>query len=339
MRLRSQGWGYGKGQNHRTMSNAKQTGRITPASRDMLMNILETLPGALFVVDDTETIVYANASAQDITGATGEELCGKPLWPSAPQLVSISLYQAVQKAKLTQEPTAVEYLSPITNVRLHVSLSHVNESLVILFQEHQELFPFPLQHTLSHNEQIYRDLLESYSDGVTILTPDGLVLDINQRPLVNANLQREMVVGKSFTDLPAWSYDLAVQQQMRRAIAQASRGDTVRFAAKIQPRTDLFLDVLMTITPHCNARQQVEYLICVGQDVTERKHTEDKLRSLVDAIPHFVWIAGSDGSTIYHNQRLIDFLAMTHEQTEGAGWIESVHPDDQQRVWEAEPRP
>jgi len=37
----------------------------------------------------------------------------------------------------------------------------------------------------------------------------------------------------------------------------------------------------------------------------------------------------------YHNQRLIDYLAMTQEQAEGAGWLAGVHPDDQQRVWEA----
>ena len=52
---------------------------------------------------------------------------------------------------------------------------------------------------------MYRDLLESFADGVTILTPEGLVLDINQRPLTDAHLRREEVIGKPLTDLPAWS--------------------------------------------------------------------------------------------------------------------------------------
>src|SRR5258708_17509535 len=34
------------------MSNAKQTRRVTPASRDTLLHMLETLPDAFFVVDD-----------------------------------------------------------------------------------------------------------------------------------------------------------------------------------------------------------------------------------------------------------------------------------------------
>jgi PAS domain-containing protein len=125
---------------------------------------------------------------------------------------------------------------------------------------------------------------------------------------------------------------------LRTAIARAARGETVRFEARIHPRTDLFLDIVMTITSHRDANQQIEYLICSGRDITERKHAEDQLRMLVDAIPQFVWIARPDGYVTYHNQRLIDYLAMTLEQAEGDGWMAGVHPDDRHRLraaWQA----
>src|SRR5258708_34018607 len=277
---------------YRTMSNTKRTGRVTPVSRKTLINILETLPGALLVLDDAATIVYANASAQAILGTTREEVCGKPLWRCAPQLVSPSLYQTVQKTKQTREPTEVAYVSPVTNTWLHVSLSPTKEGLPVLFQE--QLEPLPLQHALRRNEHMYRDLLESVADGVTIVTPEGLILDINQRPLADAHLRREQVVGTPFTDLPAWSSDPVVQQHLRAALAQASQGATVRFEARIHPRPDLDLDILMTITSHRDASQQIEYLICAGRDITERKQAEDELRPLVKAIPQFVCIAAPD---------------------------------------------
>ncbi|GHO51782.1 hypothetical protein KSB_02570 [Ktedonobacter robiniae] len=311
------------------MSHTKQKKRVTPASSETLLTLLETLPGALFLLDDDATIVYANANAQTMTR---KDVCGKPLWRGAPQLVSTSLYQAVQKAKQTREPTEVEYISPVTNSRLHVSLSPTNEGLAIFFQEYLE--PQSPQNAFSQNEHMYRDLLESFSDGVTILTPEGLVLDVNQRPLADAHLQREEMIGKPFADSPAWSHDPAAQQQLRAAIARASRGETVRFEARIHPRSDLSLDILMTITSHRDANQQVEYLICAGRDITERKYIEDELRTLVDAIPHFVWIARPDGHIIYNNQPLIDYQAMSREQVEGDGWIAAVHPDDRQRVWD-----
>src|SRR5579875_975936 len=317
---------------YRTMSTTKQTCCVAYASYEALIHMLETLPDALFVVDDSDTIIYANARAQAIAEATEEEVCGMSLWRCAPQLVSTSLYQAVQRAKQVREPITVEYASPVTNSRLHVSLSPTEVGLALFFHEHLE--PLPLQDALSRDEQMYRNLLEGFSDGVTILTPDGLVLDINQRPLADASIRREDVVGKLFTDLPAWSYDAGVQQQVRTAIARASRGETVRFEARIHPRAGLYLDVLMTITAHRDANQQVEYLICAGRDITERKQTEDALRILVDAIPHFVWIMHPDGAAAYANRRWCDYTGKTLEQLQGDGWLQLMHPDDRQRVQE-----
>ncbi len=164
------------------------------------------------------------------------------------------------------------------------------------------------------------------------MTPDGLVLDINQRPLADAHLRREEVLGKPFTDLPAWSHDPPVQQQLRAAIARASRGEIVRFEARIHPRTEMYLDILMTITSHRDASQQVEYLICAGRDITERKHAEDELKVLLDAIPQLVWTRRPDGFVDYTNQRWRDYTGMTTEQAQGDGWLQSIHPDDRPRL-------
>src|ERR1700730_10523898 len=199
--------------NYHSMSNAKQTGRLARASRETLITMLETLPGALFVVDDAQTIIYANARAQTLTGATPEHFVGTTLWRCAPHLVSTSLYQAMLKTKETREPTEVEYRSPVTHSWLHVSLSPTDEGLALLF--HTNLEPPHLQDALRRNEHMYRDLLESVADGVTIVTPEGLILDINQRPLADAHLRRGEVVGIPLSDLPAWCSDPAVQQQLR----------------------------------------------------------------------------------------------------------------------------
>ncbi|HEX4716450.1 MAG TPA: PAS domain-containing sensor histidine kinase [Ktedonobacteraceae bacterium] len=312
------------------MSNTKRTERVTPASSETLLHMLETLPGALFVLNDTEIIVYANASAQAMPGATREEVCGKSFWRCAPHLVSPSLYQAVQKTRQTREPTDVAYVSPVTNRWLHVSLSPTDEGLALLF--HKNLEPPHLQDAWRRNEQLYRDLLESFSDGVTIVTPEGLVLDINQRPLADAHLRREEALGKPLSDLPAWSSDPAVQERLRASIATAARGETVRFEARIHPRTDLSLDILMTITSHRDTSQQIEYLICAGRDITERKHAEDELRTLVDAIPQLVWTGRPDGYVDYYNQRWRDYTGLSTEQAQGNGWMQCTHPDDRQRV-------
>ena len=206
-----------------------------------------------------------------------------------------------------------------------------NEGVAIFASKETELTR--LRKPLRQSEQRYHDLLECLSDRVAILTPQGLVLEMNEPPLEDAQVQREEVIGKPFVDFPAWSSATPADQELlHAAIEQARRGETIHFEARVRPQAGKYLDLDLTMTPHCDVNQQVEYLICTGHDITERKRAEEELRVLIESIPQFVWVEGSDGSIVYSNQRWHDYSAMTSEQAHGYSWKEYVHPGDQQRV-------
>ncbi|GHO54500.1 PAS domain S-box protein [Ktedonobacter robiniae] len=312
------------------MLNTKQTRRLTPTSCETLLTLLETLPGALFLIDDAATVVYANASTQAMTEAPPEALVGNSFWRGAHQLVSTSLYQAVLTARQTQEPTEVEYVSPVTRTWLHVQLAPTVGGLALHF--HEKRAPLPRRETFSPDGYPATDILEDMYVGVGFLTPEGILLEINEAPLEDAQIRREEVIGKPFADTPWWSFYPASQHQLREAIARASRGETVRFETLVHPRKGMDLHLEAKITPHRDGDHHVAYLVYVGSDITARKRAEGEIQALVDALPQLVWIARPDGSVTYNNQRLIDYLAMTLEQVKGNGWLAGVHPDDQQRV-------
>ncbi|HEX8652237.1 MAG TPA: PAS domain S-box protein [Pyrinomonadaceae bacterium] len=79
------------------------------------------------------------------------------------------------------------------------------------------------------------------------------------------------------------------------------------------------------------------------RDVTARKQAEAELqaseqryRSLADAMPQIVWTARADGYTDYYNRRWYEYTGMTPEQTEGWGWQPVLHPEDVEkslRAW------
>ncbi|WP_307813359.1 PAS domain-containing protein [Ktedonobacter sp. SOSP1-52] len=105
------------------MSKTKQTKRVTRRRRDTLSTMLEALPGAFFVLDHADTIVYANASAQAMLGTPPKALCENNFWHCAPHLVSPVLSQAVRQTKQTRALTDVQYVSRITQNWLHVHLA------------------------------------------------------------------------------------------------------------------------------------------------------------------------------------------------------------------------
>jgi PAS domain-containing protein len=150
--------------------------------------MVETLPGAFFFLDKTDTIVYANASAHAMLGATPEALRGNSFWRCAPQLVSTALYQAVRKTKQTRALTEVQYISLVTQTWLHVHLAPTVVGLTLQFRQgreparHQELFP--------QSERLSIDDLDGLHTRIGILTPEGIVLDINAVPLDDAQVRR-----------------------------------------------------------------------------------------------------------------------------------------------------
>ncbi|MFZ0731406.1 MAG: diguanylate cyclase [Candidatus Sulfotelmatobacter sp.] len=57
---------------------------------------------------------------------------------------------------------------------------------------------------------------------------------------------------------------------------------------------------------------------------------EKQFRTLAEAIPQIVWIAGPDGQTTYINRRWYEMTGMPQGQGLGSDWMEVVHPDDRE---------
>ncbi len=77
-------------------------------------------------------------------------------------------------------------------------------------------------------------------------------------------------------------------------------------------------------------------------DIDEHKRTETALReseaefrTLAEAMPQIVWITRPDGWSIYFSQQWVDYTGLTLEESRGHGWGKPLHPDDQQRAWDA----
>lgn len=80
-------------------------------------------------------------------------------------------------------------------------------------------------------------------------------------------------------------------------------------------------------------------------DISSRKQTEAdlqeseaRLRFMADTVPQLVWITRPDGFHEYYNKHWYEYTGTTPGETDGEGWNNLFHPDDQERarkIWRA----
>jgi len=73
----------------------------------------------------------------------------------------------------------------------------------------------------------------------------------------------------------------------------------------------------------------------VGQDVTERRQTEDALReseerfrAVADLVPDLLWSNDPGGMVTWYNRRWMEYTGQTLGEALGEGWTGALHPDD-----------
>lgn len=61
--------------------------------------------------------------------------------------------------------------------------------------------------------------------------------------------------------------------------------------------------------------------------------SDEKFRLLADTMPQMVWSTRPDGFHDYYNARWYEFTGVPSGSTDGEGWNDMFHPDDQDRAW------
>jgi PAS domain S-box-containing protein len=64
------------------------------------------------------------------------------------------------------------------------------------------------------------------------------------------------------------------------------------------------------------------------------RRSEERYRSLAEAMPQIVWVANADGDVEYFNRRWYEFTGLAEIETRAGGWLTAVHPDDRRRAQE-----
>jgi PAS domain S-box-containing protein len=186
-------------------------------------------------------------------------------------------------------------------------------------------------------ENRYRTLFEHAHDAITLLTPDGVVLEANQRWRSLLGVDPQDMVGRSIRDFAAEGHALVNDDDYRRTVA----GGVGRSSAAALRRADGTVIMMEFSLSSIDIAGQ-PMIFSIGRDVTVElaarralARAEERYRTLVERIPDAIWTGNAAGEVVFVTANVAAILGYTADEINAMPRSElerHIHSDDRAKV-------
>ncbi len=136
------------------------------------------------------------------------------------------------------------------------------------------------EEALKASERKFRAIFNNTFQFIGLMSPDGTLLEANQTALDFGGLKREDVVGLPFWETYWWGISKKAQIQLQQAIAQARRGEFIRYEVEVWGKDQAVTPIDFSLRPLRDEAGEVILLIPEGRDISEQKRAESALQQL-----------------------------------------------------------
>lgn len=128
------------------------------------------------------------------------------------------------------------------------------------------------------------NIIDSMTDIVIVVNADGIIQTVNPSTLELMGYDEQELIGKSITEIVKEE-----EQKMFQGIALEglTKADSVRgIETRCKTKSGALLTMLFSGAVMRDAAGDVEGIVCVAQDITERKHMENMKNEFISTVSH-----------------------------------------------------
>ncbi|MDF9800478.1 PAS domain S-box-containing protein [Catalinimonas alkaloidigena] len=128
---------------------------------------------------------------------------------------------------------------------------------------------------LENSEKISEIQINAVYQFIGLLSPEGIVVEVNQTALFFAGLEADDVIGKPVWETYWWNYSEEVQEQLKHAIANAASGKLIRYEVEVRGEKDKRITVDFSLEPIFDTHGNVIWILPEGRDITAQKYEQE----------------------------------------------------------------
>ena len=254
-------------------------------SEARLRAILHNLQDPMVSIDDHGTITGASDSVERVFGYTPGELIGRNinLFMLEPHHSShdgyLENYRRTGHTGIigrTREFEVVRKDGRHIQVALSVSRADPDDGQSAVFtgtfRDITELKE--AERKLADSERRFHAIFDHAFQFVGLLSPEGILVEINRAALEAIGAKREDVIGRPFWRTRFWKHSAELSAQVEQAVAQAARGEFVRFEACHQALDGSPIEIDFSLQPVRDENGRVVLIIPEGRDITGLKRAQ-----------------------------------------------------------------
>jgi PAS domain S-box-containing protein len=243
--------------------------------------ILQIAEDGIVSTDATQTITFFNLKAERIFGYRAEEVLGRQLSMLLPERYRYRHREEVARfgagkiasRQMNERGHVVGLRKDGEEFPLEVAITKVSVGGALTYTAHLRDITQRKrqQEQLRESERRFRAIFDHAFEAMGLLAPDGTVLEINRAGRLMTEGQSQLI-GLPLWDLPWAGSDLepddSARQRLKGAIAQAARGERVRYTADLRRGESDVRKIDISLTPVKDELGHVIYIVPEGRDVT-----------------------------------------------------------------------
>ncbi|MEG3898013.1 MULTISPECIES: diguanylate cyclase domain-containing protein [unclassified Microcoleus] len=134
---------------------------------------------------------------------------------------------------------------------------------------------------LGDSQRRFRAIFDSSFQFVSLLKPDGTLLEANQTSLDFAGIKLQDVANRPFWLLPWWGVSEEVREQLQEAISRSAKGEFVRYEVEFKG-ANRTATIDFSLKPVADETGKIVLLLPEGRDITQSKQAQVALRQQIE---------------------------------------------------------
>lgn len=161
-------------------------------------------------------------------------------------------------------------------------------------QKDREAALIKAQNELAEIAGKFKGIFNSSIQFIGFLTPDGTLTEANESAISFAGLTPEDVIGKKFWDCHWWKISKATQEELKKNIERAAKGEFIQYEVEILGKEGATTTILFNLKPLKNDNNEVYSIIPEGRLIQDIVDTRKELINKNKELSQFSTIVSHD---------------------------------------------